>query len=170
MDGAEGPYPTIQNNMEGDEVFIVTSYRRCPPHLSLRALLNYTPGWGEYLGYIDVAYNSAGKIVAYTGGPVHLTNTTAQDADLQAQIDAWRTPFEMFAAQVIGSSAVELDQTRCKRSECLLGDYMADAIMFFRKGMADAALINGGGVHATINAGEITRGEVITAFPFNNAV
>jgi hypothetical protein len=27
MDGAEGPYPTIEKNLDGDEVFIVTSYR-----------------------------------------------------------------------------------------------------------------------------------------------
>jgi hypothetical protein len=28
MDGAEGPYPTIEKNLDGDEVFIVTSYRK----------------------------------------------------------------------------------------------------------------------------------------------
>lgn len=29
MDGAEGPYPTIEKNIDGDDVFIVTSYRTC---------------------------------------------------------------------------------------------------------------------------------------------
>lgn len=37
-------------------------------------------------------------------------------------------------------------------------------------GDPDFALINGGGVRATIDVGEITRGEVLTAFPFGNAV
>ena len=37
FEGAEGPYPTIKTNKDGEEVFIVTAYR-----------------WGEYLGYIDV--------------------------------------------------------------------------------------------------------------------
>lgn len=32
------------------------------------------------------------------------------------------------------------------------------------------ALINSGGIRATIDAGPITRGEVLTAFPFGNAV
>lgn len=32
------------------------------------------------------------------------------------------------------------------------------------------ALINAGGIRATIDAGPITRGEVLTAFPFSNAV
>jgi 2',3'-cyclic-nucleotide 2'-phosphodiesterase (5'-nucleotidase family) len=127
-------------------------------------------GWGEYVGYIDVAYNSDGKIVSYTGGPIHLTNTTEQDKGLQVQIKTWRGPFEVFAAQVIGSSTTVLDQTACKKGECVLGDVMADAIMDYRNATAAAAIINGGGVRATIDEGDITRGEVVTAFPFGNAV
>lgn len=37
-------------------------------------------------------------------------------------------------------------------------------------GSPDFALINGGGVRATIDEGTITRGEVLTAFPFGNAI
>ncbi|KAF8993949.1 Metallo-dependent phosphatase-like protein [Cyathus striatus] len=48
MTGAKGSYPTIATNLDGDEVFVVTSYR-----------------WGEYLGYIDVEYDIRGKIVRY---------------------------------------------------------------------------------------------------------
>jgi len=60
MAGAAGPYPTIINNLDGDEVFVVTAYR-----------------WGEYLGYIDVEYDCQGRIVTYEGAPIHLTNTTS---------------------------------------------------------------------------------------------
>ena len=34
----------------------------------------------------------------------------------------------------------------------------------------DVAIMNTGGVRATINSGDITRGEVFEVFPFNNAV
>ncbi|KAF7517717.1 hypothetical protein G7054_g13713 [Neopestalotiopsis clavispora] len=156
MDGAEGGYPTIETNRDGDEVFIVTAYR-----------------WGEYLGYIDVTYDSEGKILAYHGAPVHLTNTTAQDEDLQTQIDAWRVPFEAFAAQEVGETNVELDQTKCYDEECMLGGFMADAMYQYRLdggGSPDFALINGGGVRATIDVGTITRGEVLTSFPFGNSI
>jgi 2',3'-cyclic-nucleotide 2'-phosphodiesterase (5'-nucleotidase family) len=34
----------------------------------------------------------------------------------------------------------------------------------------DFALINAGGVRATIDEGEVTRGEVLTSFPFGNAI
>lgn len=71
-------------------------------------------------GYIDVTYDSEGKVLEYHGGPVHLDNTTEQDADLQAQIDEWRVPFEEFAAEVIGSTDVVLEQSTCQREECTL--------------------------------------------------
>lgn len=109
MEDAEGKYPTIETNKDGDEVFIVTAYR-----------------WGEYLGYIDVTYDAEGKILAYHGAPIHLTNTTAQDEDLQAQIEAWRVPFEAFAAEEVGETNIELDQTKCYSEECVMGGFMSE--------------------------------------------
>ncbi|KAK2040916.1 5'-nucleotidase domain-containing protein [Colletotrichum somersetense] len=158
MEDAEGPYPTIKKNKEGEDVFIVTAYR-----------------WGEYVGYIDVTYDAEGKVLAYHGGPIHLTNTTKQDPGLQAQIEAWRGPFEAFAAEVVGVSNVELDQTLCQRQECLLGNVMTDAMYEYRLNNSDSsppdfALINAGGIRATIDKGDITRGEVLTSFPFGNSI
>ncbi|KAH7069818.1 Metallo-dependent phosphatase-like protein [Paraphoma chrysanthemicola] len=156
MPNALGKYPTIVDNKDGDEVFIVTAYR-----------------WGEYVGYIDVTYDPQGKILAYHGAPIHITNTTEQDPELQAQIQKWRGPFEAFAAEVLGTSQVVLDQSGCQKGECLLGDFMSDAMLAYRKNNSadvDFALINAGGVRATIDEGDITRGEVLTSFPFGNAI
>ncbi|KAK3688874.1 Metallo-dependent phosphatase-like protein [Podospora appendiculata] len=159
MAGAEGSYPTITRNKDGDEVFIVTAYR-----------------WGEYLGYIDVTYDDEGKVLAYHGAPIHLTNATKQDPGLQKQVDAWRVPFQAFAQQEVGYSNVILDQSTCQTKECLLGDFICDAMLSYRLNATtgstppDFALTNAGGVRATIDAGPITRGEVLTAFPFGNAV
>ncbi|KAK4223431.1 putative 5'-nucleotidase precursor [Podospora fimiseda] len=153
--GAVGPYPTLVDNKAGEEVFIVTAYR-----------------WGEYLGYIDVTYDSEGRILEYHGAPIHLTNTTEQEPGLQAEIDAWRKPFEEYAAEEVGYTTVELDQSLCQLGECLLGDFMADAMLEYRlnSSSVDFALINAGGIRATIDAGPITRGEVLTAFPFGNSI
>ncbi|KAI1138400.1 Metallo-dependent phosphatase [Hypoxylon sp. FL0543] len=156
MPGAKGPYPTIETNKDGDEVFVVTAYR-----------------WGEYLGYIDVTYDSEGKILAYHGAPIHMTNTTKQDAGLQAQIEDWRKPFEKYADEKIGTTKVLLDRSTCQTQECTLGDLISDAILQYRLDAgsnASFALMNGGGIRASIDVGDITRGQVITAFPFGNAV
>lgn len=160
MPGALGDYPTIVENTNGDEVFVVTAWR-----------------WGEYVGYIDMTFDAAGKPLAYTGLPVHLTNTTVQDPEVQAQVDAWRGPFEEFAAEVIGQTENDLDQTTCQLGDCLLGQVMTDAMLEYRLNQTvgqplrpDFAIINAGGIRATIDAPEITRGEVLTSFPFGNAI
>lgn len=151
-----GAYPTIVNNTDNDEVFVVTAYR-----------------WGEYLGYIDLVWDSNDRVVEYHGAPFHLDNKTAQDVELQRQIVEWRTPFEAYANEVIGESTVDLGQVTCQLEECLLGDVMADAAEAYGKGLnaeVDFALINAGGVRAAIDAGPITRGEILTAFPFGNSL
>ena len=50
---------------------------------------------------------------------------------------------------------------------------MADAMLAYRLNStddADFALINAGGIRATIDQGPITRGEVLTSFPFGNSL
>lgn len=157
MTGSLGSYPTIETNLAGEEVFIVTAYR-----------------WGEYLGYIDIAYDTiTGAVIEYHGAPIHLTNSTKQDEGLQAQIDAWREPFEEYAAEIVGETLVYLGSETCQEEECLLGDVMADAMLAYRQASnpdVDFALINAGGIRAPIEEGNITRGEVLTSFPFGNAI
>lgn len=50
---------------------------------------------------------------------------------------------------------------------------MADAMLAYRKNNTadvDFAIINAGGIRATIDQGDITRGEVLTSFPFGNSI
>jgi len=55
-----------------------------------------------------------------------------------------------------------------RRAETNLGDLSADA---FRDATgADIGLMNGGGIRAGIDAGDVTYGDIIAVFPFNNAI
>lgn len=50
---------------------------------------------------------------------------------------------------------------------------MTDAMLTYRLNQsttANFALINAGGIRSTIDVGPITRGEVLTSFPFGNAI
>ncbi|KAI5468058.1 Metallo-dependent phosphatase-like protein [Mariannaea sp. PMI_226] len=160
MEISEGKYPTIIQDINGNEVFIVTAYR-----------------WGEYVGYIDVVFDDSGKALAYHGGPIHMDNSIEMDQTLNETIKAWRTPFEKFVTEIVGGSKVGLDQTRCqKKEDCLLGQVMADAMHEYHlsqgghEQLSVFAFINAGSVRATIDKGNITRGDVLTSFPFGNAI
>lgn len=71
---------------------------------------------------------------------------------------------------VVGTTNVDLDGERetNRTSETNLGNLITDA-MIAATG-ADVAITNGGGIRASIPAGDITLGEVITTFPFGNYV
>ncbi|KAM7207194.1 Metallo-dependent phosphatase-like protein [Naviculisporaceae sp. PSN 640] len=160
MEGAEGKYPTIVKNKEGEEVFIVTSHR-----------------WGEHLGYVDITYDPEGRVLATHGDPIRITSKIAPDPYLQAKVDEWRAPFDEEFKIPIGYANVTLDHTKCKTEECVLGNVITDAMYekraAFRKPgerLPDFAFTNGGGVRATIDVGNITRGEVETSFPFSNSL
>ncbi|KAM3445495.1 hypothetical protein NHJ13734_000408 [Beauveria thailandica] len=161
MPNAAGKYPTIVEDQSGKEVFIVTSYR-----------------WGEYLGSIDLTFDKQGRALSYHGAPIHMTNTTKFEKSLQDKILAWRKPFEEFSNKVIGTTKNELDQTTCQKEDCLLGQAMTDAMLDYRRNisknvgdeLADFAFMNAGGIRATIGPGNITRGAILTSFPFGNAL
>ncbi|KAL4818899.1 Metallo-dependent phosphatase-like protein [Aspergillus spinulosporus] len=160
MDDAKGDYPTIVEDLNGHEVFIVTAYR-----------------WGEYLGAIDLTFDDDGHALAYHGAPIHMDNSTSLDEELDAKIQGWAEAFADFAAEVLGETTTVLVQETCQEGDCLLGQVMADAMYEYRYNQTEGtddepalALINSGGVRAEIDEGPITRGEVLTAFPFGNAI
>ncbi|KAF8335741.1 5'-nucleotidase [Cantharellus anzutake] len=158
FDEAEGPYPTIQRNLDGEEVFIVTAWR-----------------WGQVLGFINIAFENGpgGRVLEYTGGPIVMDSSIPRDTELQAKVDAWRKPFDEYSKKVVGWTNGDLDQTRCQIEECTLGNLITDAMLDYRLdagGKVHGAIMNAGGIRATIPQGNVTRGAIVTSFPFGNAV
>ena len=72
--------------------------------------------------------------------------------------------------QVVGKTAVDLDGERAnvRTRETNLGNVAADAILEYTG--AEVAITNGGGIRASIPAGDITLKDVVTVFPFGNIV
>ncbi len=86
-------------------------------------------------------------------------------------------------AQIVAKTEVALTinnpdtgKRMVRSNETNLGDLCADAYRYVlgngktgaESGPADIAFVNGGGVRANIDAGEITFGEVIAVHPYNN--
>ena len=125
---------------------------------------------GEYI-------ESIGCIDIDSEGYAAATLLTAEDfgeADVDDGIEALLA--QITAEQdellniVVGQTSVELTGARevVRTSESNLGNLAADA---FRNATgADIALTNGGGIRDSIPAGDITKKQLVTVFPFGNYV
>ena len=125
---------------------------------------------GEYIeaiGCIDIDSEGAAAATLLTGDDFG-------EADVDAEVDA--VIAEITTAQdellnvVVGQTSVELQGAReiVRTSESNLGNLAADA---FRNATgADIALTNGGGIRDSIPAGDITKKQLVTVFPFGNYV
>ena len=123
-------------------------------------------------------FNSIGQLVIKEDGTMTTSLVSVKeygqsDETVQAEIDKQNGANEALLGQVIGKTENALttktpdgSARAIRTSETNLGDFCADA---YRKVMnADVALINGGGIRADIAAGNITRNDLITVFPFGN--
>ncbi|NJN99154.1 MAG: LysM peptidoglycan-binding domain-containing protein [Anaerolineales bacterium] len=153
---AAGPYPTVVAGPDGNQVLVVTN-----------------GAWARSLGRLDVTFDDAGVVTAFAGEPILLDSSIAQDEAVQNRVDALAAPLEALQAEVIGSATVNLDGDRstCRFGECTMGNLITDAMLWKTQGEGvELAITNGGGIRASIEAGDVTVGDVLTVLPFGNMI
>lgn len=130
---------------------------------------------GEYtknLGVVELTFDENGELVGKEGSLISKEDAVEvePDAEVQAVIDAIAASQETILAEVVGSTSVILDGEReqVRAGETNLGNLITDAML--NETGAEVAITNGGGIRASIDAGEITKGEVITVLPFGNYI
>jgi 5'-nucleotidase/UDP-sugar diphosphatase len=80
-------------------------------------------------------------------------------------------PLEELRTTVVGQSEVDLDGSRdsCRFGECTMGNLIADAMLWATQNDGtQVAIENGGGIRASLPAGDITMGGVLEVLPFGN--
>ncbi len=150
-DRAEGPYPT----MVGDTA-IVQAY-----------------AYGKFLGELNVTFDDAGKVVSTSGEPRIMDAAVAEDTATKDRILALAVPLDEIRNKVVAQAAEAIDGARsnCRYKECAMGNLVADAMLDRVKAQGvQIAIQNGGGIRASIDAGEVTLGEVFTVLPFQNTL
>lgn len=98
---------------------------------------------------------------------------TEEDETVKAVVDAWIAEFEELLNEVVATTEVtlaaydpETGDRLVRTQETNLGDLCADAYRTILD--ADIALINGGGIRADIEIGDITYADIIAVQPFGN--
>jgi len=150
-DDAAGPYPT----MVGDTA-IVQAY-----------------AYGKFLGELNVTFDDNGVITEAAGAPLLIDASVAEDEATVARVAELAVPLEEIRQRVVAETAasIEGDRSVCRAMECEMGNLIADAML---DRVADQgiqiAFQNSGGIRASIDAGEVTMGEVLTVLPFQNTL
>ena len=155
MDGAEGPYPTVAKGPDG-EVPIVTAY-----------------AYGKYLGHLTLTWDDNGKLVKAEGQPILLDGSIAEDPTLSARVKEMAAPIEKLKQKLVAETKAPIDGSRetCRQKECEMGVVVADAMLDRVKAQGvTVAIANGGGLRASIDAGPVTMGEVLSVLPFQNTL
>ena len=115
---------------------------------------------------VIITITASGAYDSFSATKYYPANYDISD-DVQTIIDKYQYLIDE-ANEVIGTTANELYKGT-------LGAYAVDAMLNnsysgYNFGDVDIAIMNTGGVRATINEGDITRAEIFEVFPFNNAV
>lgn len=129
---------------------------------------------GEYtknLGVVELTFEED-KLVGKSASLItkEQAATITPDPAVEAVIKEISASQEVVLEEVIGKTAVKLDGERelVRAGETNLGNLITDAMLHVSG--ADVALTNGGGIRASIEIGDITKGDVITVLPFGNYI
>lgn len=127
--------------------------------------------YSEHIGVVELTVGPSGaKARNARLIPAEETADIEPDPAVLSVIEEVKTSQENLLSEVVGKSLVDLDGARehVRTGETNLGNLITDA-MLYETG-ADVALTNGGGIRASIPAGDITKGQVITVLPFGNYI
>ncbi len=151
-----GAYPTFASQADGTLVPVAQAY-----------------AYSKYVGHLELTFNDAGELLYAGGDAIVLDASVTPDAQIAARVAELSGPIEELKAKVVASSAGVIDGARenCRTGECQMGNLVADAMLDRVKSQGvSIAIQNGGGLRASIDAGEVTMGEVLTVLPFQNTL
>jgi 5'-nucleotidase len=129
--------------------------------------------YSTHLGHLTLTFDEAGVVTEASGDTVLLDAGVEPDPEILARIEEMGAPIEELKGRVIGEVGAAIDGSResCRTGECAMGNLVAEAMLERTRGQGvTVALQNGGGLRASIDAGEVTKGEVLTVLPFQNTL
>jgi 5'-nucleotidase len=151
-----GAYPTWVDGQMGALVPVVQAY-----------------AYSKYVGHLVLTFDDAGNLKFAEGDTILLDASVTPDPETEARVKELAGPIEELKNKVVAETTADIDGARetCRAMECPMGTLIAEAML---DRVADQgvtiAIQNGGGVRASIDAGPVTMGEVLTVLPFQNTL
>jgi 5'-nucleotidase/UDP-sugar diphosphatase len=132
-------------------------------------LIVSTDAYTIELGKLELTYDKRrDKITSYKNHLNYLfDDEVPDDPQMVEVIKKWNEKLKVITEEKVTKIPVAL--TRSYGEESLMGDMVADAILNAYP-ENDMAITNSGGLRQDIDAGDVTVGELISAFPFPNTI
>ncbi len=139
------------------------------PLVSNGTLIVSTDALGIELGKLEISYDTrSDKITAYKNTLDYLYDDEVEDdTTLLRVINEWKQNIKSITDEKVCMASAPL--TRSYSEESPLGNIVADA-MLQAYPEYDFALTNSGGLRQDVDAGIVTVGNLISAFPFPNTI
>jgi 5'-nucleotidase len=154
---ANRPYPEVHNSPSGKPVIMATDWE-----------------WGRWLGDLTIGFDANGEITSVLAAkPTEVAAALDADPGYEARIDVLKQPLVALRSQQVGEAAVPLNGVRAdvRTKETNLGNLISDAMLEkTRAAGAVVALMNGGSIRTSVDAGPITLGELLEVQPFGNTI
>lgn len=153
---ASGPYPVEKVSKCGEPVLVVSAF-----------------AYGKYLGHLEVQFDSSGRVKTFSGDPLLITYDLDQDESVKKEVERFAEALKEFRETVLAVTDQNLigDSRVCRFQGCSMGNLITDALLWESRAQgAEIALMNAGGIRASIPQGEVTLGQVLEVFPFANQV
>ncbi|MBM7577806.1 5'-nucleotidase C-terminal domain-containing protein [Jeotgalibacillus terrae] len=166
----------LAQEVEGIDIIVGghTHFKLDEPEKIGDTLIVQTEGDNKQLGQLDVTFDDEGVVSSYEGMLHDVRELTEEDTEAAEMLVPYSEAVEDLKNEVTGGeSEVFLQGTReeVRTGETNLGNLITDAMLDKAQSIDQdtvIALQNGGGIRASIPAGEITLGEVLTVMPFGN--
>ena len=125
---------------------------------------------GEAVTQINVNVLN-GKATGYVYNQLFLTDAYEENADVKALVDGYNAQVDAALEVTIGYLAEDLpwstELVRCQNSP--IANLVTDALLaYFEPDGAELCIVNGGGIRAKLDAGEVSIREVTSVLPFDN--
>lgn len=131
--------------------------------------------YSKYLGTLDVQFDKKGKIVNFGGKLVDLSQVPEDPEAAQILETKYKPAVVEMQKTVIGKTTVDLigGNPPARTAETNLGNLITDGMLAKAKTINSETVIafqNGGGIRATVPAGNITLANVFEIMPFGNSL
>lgn len=130
------------------------------------------------LPFSRIQFDQEGNLLHSGGQSILLNGTYPRDPEVLKLLDKFRPDVVKLMHQEFGETKVLLEQSQCRAVECNIGNMIADAYVNSRvlsyagDYWTDAAiaLIQGGGVRASVHIGKITLFDMDQVLPFEESL